>query len=42
MNLSAHALGFVNPLLYRIASTALYQTAFHDVTRGNNTVDFPP
>jgi subtilase family serine protease len=39
---AGHALGFVNPVLYRIASTALYRTAFHDVTRGNNTVDFPP
>jgi subtilase family serine protease len=39
---AGHALGFVNPLLYRIASTALYRTAFHDVTSGSNTVDFPP
>ncbi len=26
----------------RIARTALYRTAFHDVTRGDNTVEFPP
>jgi subtilase family serine protease len=37
-----HDLGFVNPALYRIASTALYRAALHDVTTGNNTVQFPP
>jgi subtilase family serine protease len=35
-------LGFVNPALYHIAGSALYRAAFHDVTRGNNTVTFPP
>jgi subtilase family serine protease len=39
---AGHDLGFVNPVLYRIASTALYRSAFHDVTTGNNTVEFPP
>ena len=39
---AGHDLGFVNPALYRIAGTALYGTAFHDVTTGNNTVEFPP
>jgi subtilase family serine protease len=39
---AGHDLGFVNPALYRIASTALYRTAFHDVTAGSNTVEFPP
>jgi subtilase family serine protease len=39
---AGHDLGFVNPALYRIASTPLRRTAFHDVTRGNNTVQFPP
>jgi subtilase family serine protease len=38
---AGHDLGFVNPALYRIASTALYRTAFHDITTGNNTVEFP-
>jgi subtilase family serine protease len=37
-----HDLGFVNPALYGIASTAWYRTAFHDVTTGSNTVKFPP
>jgi subtilase family serine protease len=39
---AGHKLGFVNPALYRIAGTAPGLTAFHDVTKGNNTVTFPP
>ena len=39
---AGHDLGFVNPALYRIAGTPLQRTAFHDVTMGNNTVEFPP
>lgn len=39
---AGHDLGFVNPALYRIAGTARYRTAFHDITTGNNTVEFPP
>ncbi len=35
-------LGFVNPGLYRIGRSALYHKAFHDVTTGTNTVQFPP
>jgi subtilase family serine protease len=35
-------LGFVNAALYRIAHSAGYHRAFHDVTAGNNTVRFPP
>jgi subtilase family serine protease len=35
-------LGFVNPALYRIARTPAYHQAFHDITRGTNTVQFPP
>jgi subtilase family serine protease len=34
-------LGFVNPALYRIARSARYHQAFHDITTGNNTVKFP-
>ena len=30
-------LGFVNPAIYRIARSAAYHEAFHDVTEGNNT-----
>ena len=35
-------LGFVNPAIYRIADSASYHQAFHDITTGNNTVRFPP
>jgi hypothetical protein len=34
--------GFVNPALYRIASTPLYHTTFHDITTGKSTVEFSP
>ncbi len=34
-------LGFVNPALYRIGRSAYYHQAFHDVTTGTNTVNFP-
>ncbi|MBV9379735.1 MAG: S53 family peptidase, partial [Streptosporangiaceae bacterium] len=35
-------LGFVNPALYRIARSRCYHRAFHDITVGNNTAQFPP
>ena len=35
-------LGFVNPAIYRIAQSSAYHRAFHDITSGNNTVQFPP
>jgi subtilase family serine protease len=35
-------LGFVNPAIYRIARSHWYHRAFHDITRGNNTAEFPP
>ena len=35
-------LGFVNAGIYRIADSADYHAAFHDVTTGHNTVAFPP
>jgi len=35
-------LGFVNPAIYQIARGASYHRAFHDITAGNNTVEFPP
>ena len=35
-------LGFVNPAIYRIGRSAAYHRAFHDITRGDNTVRFPP
>ena len=31
-----HDLGFVNPTIYRIARSASYHKAFHDITTGNN------
>jgi hypothetical protein len=31
-------LGFINPAIYRIGRGAQYHRAFHDVTKGNNTV----
>ena len=35
-------LGFVNPAIYRIAHSPAYHRAFHDITSGNNTAQFPP
>ena len=35
-------LGFVNPAIYQIARSTRYRQAFHDITTGNNTVEFPP
>ena len=35
-------LGFVNPAIYRIAQSPAYHRAFHDITSGNNTAQFPP
>jgi len=38
---AGHDLGFVNPALYAIARGPCYHGAFHDITKGNNTVEFP-
>ncbi|HEY2689365.1 MAG TPA: S53 family peptidase [Streptosporangiaceae bacterium] len=35
-------LGPVNPAIYQIARGPRYHQAFHDITKGNNTVRFPP
>jgi subtilase family serine protease len=35
-------LGLVNPAIYQIARGPRYHQAFHDITTGNNTVQFPP
>jgi subtilase family serine protease len=35
-------LGLVNPAIYQIARGPRYHQAFHDVTKGNNTAQFPP
>jgi len=37
-----HHLGFVNPAIYQIARSSQYHRAFHDITVGNNTAEFPP
>jgi subtilase family serine protease len=39
---AGRSLGFVNPALYAIARGPWYHAAFHDITKGNNTVTFPP
>jgi subtilase family serine protease len=38
---SGRHLGFVNPAIYRIARSASYHQAFHDITTGNSTATFP-
>jgi subtilase family serine protease len=35
-------LGFITPAIYQIARSPHYHRAFHDITTGNNTVQFPP
>jgi subtilase family serine protease len=35
-------LGLVNPAIYQIARGPRYHRAFHDITQGTNTVQFPP
>jgi subtilase family serine protease len=39
---AGHRLGFVNPAIYRIARSRYYHQAFHDITAGDNTAEFPP
>ena len=39
---SGRHLGFVNPAIYQIARNPHYHQAFHDITTGNNTAQFPP
>jgi subtilase family serine protease len=38
---AGHALGFVNPAIYRIGRSPSYRSAFHDITTGGNTVTYP-
>jgi subtilase family serine protease len=35
-------LGFVNPAIYRIGRSPASRKAFHDITTGTNTVQYPP
>jgi subtilase family serine protease len=37
---AGHALGLVNPAIYRIGRSAAYRAAFHAITTGTNTVHF--
>jgi subtilase family serine protease len=37
---AGHALGLVNPAIYRIGRSAAYRAAFHAITTGTNTVQF--
>jgi subtilase family serine protease len=38
---AGHDLGFINPAIYHIAASPSYHHAFHDITTGNNTAQFP-
>ena len=38
---AGHALGFINPTIYRIGRSSSYRRAFHDITAGSNTITFP-
>jgi subtilase family serine protease len=38
---AGHALGFINPTIYRIGVSSSYHRAFHDITTGSNTITFP-
>ena len=35
--MAGHPLGFINPALYKLSTSATYQRDFHDVTNGNNS-----
>lgn len=37
---AGHALGFINPAIYRIGASSSYHRAFHDITTGNNTMAY--
>lgn len=37
---AGHALGFINPVVYRIGSGPAYHRAFHDITAGGNGVTY--
>jgi subtilase family serine protease len=36
---AGHALGFINPALYKLALSSTYSQDFHDIVVGNNSVD---
>jgi subtilase family serine protease len=37
---AGHALGFINPAIYRIGRSPAYHRAFHDITAGDNVVTY--
>ena len=37
---AGHALGFINPAMYRIGRDPADHKAFHDITAGDNTVTY--
>jgi subtilase family serine protease len=37
--MAGHPLGFINPALYKLATSSSYAQDFNDITVGNNTVD---
>jgi subtilase family serine protease len=37
--MAGHPLGFINPMLYKLAASSAYAQDFHDITIGNNNVD---
>src|SRR6266851_4474182 len=37
--MAGHPLGFINPALYKLATSSSYAQDFHDITIGDNTVD---
>lgn len=37
--MAGHPLGFINPALYKLATSGSYAQDFHDITAGNNTAD---
>lgn len=36
--MAGHPLGFINPAIYQIGTSARYQQDFHDITSGNNSI----
>ncbi len=38
--MAGHALGFINPALYKVAMSSQYSQDFHDITVGDNNVDY--
>ena len=37
---AGHSMGFINPVLYQLYTSANYSTDFHDITIGNNSYQF--